>query len=273
MLADKNLKRTGMKPYMTILRSTFQKAYECGYINKNPVVNIVLPKKDKTRKEALTKREQELFFIYSERSSYFDLFRFLLLTGVRIGEASALTWDDIDFENDIISINKTISVIKGSEKEIYKKMGYEPVDGSCFILSDPKTEESNRELPINENCRQLLMNMYIRHDPNTQLVFHTKNKTHICHTNVDKRIKELCNLINERSGEYIRPFSAHTFRHTFATRCFENGVSPKTVQYLLGHTSAETTMEIYTHVTKEQAKKEICNVKIIDIKPRIINVG
>lgn len=264
LLADKNLKRMGIRPYITILRLTFQKAYECGHINKNPIVNIVLPKKDKVRREALTKREQELFLIYAQKSSYFDLFRFLLLTGMRIGEAAALTWDDIDLENNIISIDKTVSVIKGSEKEIYKKMGYEPVNGGCFILSDPKTPESKRELPINKSCRRLLLDMRLRRDPDTKQVFHTKNNTYINHTNVDARIKEICRLINERSGEHIRPFSVHTLRHTFATRCFENGVNPKTVQYLLGHTSAGTTMEIYTHVTKEQAKKEICNVRIID---------
>ena len=269
LIEEKSLTRSGIKPYANILKGSLQKAYECAYLKANPADAIMLPKKDSKFKEAMTPREQELFFIYAEGSSYYNLFQFLILTGVRIGEAIALTWEDIDLDNRTISINKTAVAIKGVEKDLYKERGYETFNNRAIVISSPKTEGSNRVLPISDACYLLLKNIDLRREPNVSLVFYSKRKSYLNHSNIDARIKVICDLINERSGEHIKSISAHTFRHTFATRCFEMNVNIKTVQYLLGHSSAETTMDIYTHISTEQAKKEIQMVNTLDITPII----
>ncbi len=255
------LKRSSLKAYLSPMKEALRQAVDCGYIAVDPVTRIILPKGERNIREALTKREQELFLMFAEGSSYCDLFRFLLLTGLRCGEAFALTWTDIDFDNRSIDVNKTVSEIKGSRKEACKNMGYD-IDKTSFFVTSPKTHASIRKVPMSDDCFELLNKMYMKRNRDTELVFHTKTNNYINHSNVDKRIKEICAVINERSGEKIKTISLHCLRHTFATRCFESGVSVKTVQALLGHSSIETTMDIYTHVTQELAFKEINKVKL-----------
>lgn len=269
LIEEKSLTRSGIKPYANVLRASLKKAYECGYLQADPAEGITLPKRNSKFREAMTPREQELFFIYAQGSSYYDLFRFLLLTGVRIGEAIALTWEDINMEERTISINKTAITVKGKEKDMYKERGYETACNRAVVISSPKTANSIRILPISDACHTLLEHMNLKREPKINLLFYSKNKSYLNHSNIDARLKAICNLINERSGEHIKSISAHTFRHTFATRCFELNVNIKTVQYLLGHSSAETTMDIYTHISTEQAKKEIQAINTLDLTPII----
>ena len=71
----------------------------------------------------------------------------------------------------------------------------------------------------------------------------------------------------------FQTFTPHTLRHTFATRCFENGMMPKTLQELLGHTSLNMTMDLYTHVTEEMKQKEIKKMVAIKSAPTGIDLG
>lgn len=112
---------------------------------------------------------------------------------------------------------------------------------------------------------ELLKRIKLKKKKDVSIVFPSQADTYLTVSGIDCAIKNICNEINSQSKEKIQRFSAHTFRHTYAARCLENGINPKTVQYLLGHSSLQTTMNIYTHITMEQAKKEVLSVDIIKL--------
>ena len=260
---NQSLKRGTIIDYLSPLKVAFRQAVKCGYIQINPTDNIIIPQqtsRTSAKKEALTKKEQDLFLSYAEKTVYFHLFQFLLLTGLRSGEALALTWDDIDMENRLIKIDKNLSVITGERKEICRNANIK-VGNTMHTLTTPKTNQSIRTIPISDSCYQVLSVLFESKNKETNLVFHTKRNNYVSVSNVNVSIKKICEHVNKDSDR-IKPFSSHTFRHTFATRCFENGLSAKMVQELLGHSNMATTMNVYTHITQDFAFNEINKVTL-----------
>lgn len=268
MSEEKNLKQRSISIYFSVLKIVFKKAADCEYIIIDPTIKVVLPKKDSTYKDALTHREQELFLEYAKNTknnSYYNLFRFALLTGMRVGEITALTWDDIDMLNQTINVNKTAIMIKNSQKDFYRSQGCQVADDVAVAIVPPKTTKSNRLLPMSKTCYDLLLNMQSKRSQETNIVFYSLKHSYLILSNIDRCIDRVCKRINQDSGENIKHISAHTFRHTFATRCLELNMNIKTVQYILGHSTIDTTMDIYTHITNEQAKKEIQAIDTLNI--------
>ncbi|NFG76236.1 site-specific integrase [Clostridium botulinum] len=150
-----------------------------------------------------------------------------LKTGARIGEILALTWNDIDFENNIIVINKQWNLNKKGE----------------YSFVDVKGVNSNRSIPI----PYVLV---------TELKKY-KNKNPI---NIDNRIFKYKNTASTSSNlirEYVRigfNISVHELRHTYATNLIQNGIDFKTTAKLLGHT-VEMTLNVYSHVTDDMMKR------------------
>ena len=260
LIESRNLQRRAAVNYLEAIKMPLQKAYECEYVASNPVKHINLPKDDIKTKHPLSHREQELFLAYSKTSSYYNLFVFLLNTGVRINEALALTWDDIDFDNRTVLINKSLKPVAKSNSRILENMGCAMTYNDSLIITTPKTKRSIRNLPMTEECYRLLLKMAQK--DNTGIVFKSTNGKYIWCTNVRIRIKEICEKINKESGELIRDITPHTFRHTFTTRCLESKLDIKTTQYLLGHSHISTTMQVYTHLTEEYLKTEIKSLNI-----------
>lgn len=151
---------------------------------------------------------------------YENLFYVAVNTGLRPGELFALMIDDIDLETGYINVNKTL---------VYQKY----LDDECktFRIETPKTKQSFRKVPINSVCRVYL---------EKQL-----------------ELKKIISRKRPKQQNDFSIFSGHTFRHTFATRCFEVGVEPKVVQDYLGHASLKMTMDLYTHVTESKSFHDI----------------
>ena len=163
---------------------------------------------------------------------------------------------DIDLENGYIEVNKTL---------VYQK--YLTDTRKEFHIEPPKTKQSYRKVPINSICmsyieRQFELKKIIsskRPKQQNNYLFVTKFNTPLNSQIYSDAIKAVIKQINlTRSFDAQFPiFSGHTFRHTFATRCFENGVDAKVVQSYLGHASLKMTMDLYTHVTKEKSSNDI----------------
>lgn len=250
-----------IKYIRAILTNIFEFAVREDLIVKNPCRHLQIPKKPKKTKRALTQDEQDRFLKESKlQTSYFPIFFTALATGMRVNEILGLTWDDVNFKQSTISINKTLVTIN-------KK----------FAFQTPKTATSKRVIPLRSDLKMLLANHKIKQNSiktecykrwkpleieyADNLIFTTKNGTPINYIDLNNRIKQIIDRLNsteillskdeERTARIIEKFSMHTLRHTFATRCFEMGVDPKIVQEILGHTNISMTMDIYTHTSHE----------------------
>ena len=230
-----------------LLVDIFNKAMIDEFVHKNPAKGIQVRHDESKEIRVLS---DDNFFITA------------VTTGMRIGELAALRWKDIDLDNKIIHVRRTL---------VYQK--YEDDECKTFHLELPKTKTSIRDIPINRQCETALKKQYIQKNviadkaPDEKkvekefldLLFTTKFNTplnaQIISDAIDKIIKEI-NLMRDVTNE-MDTFSCHCFRHTFATRCFEAGIQPKTVQNYLGHATLQMTMDLYTHVLKEHQISEM----------------
>jgi len=163
-----------------------------------------------------------------------------LCSGMRIGEICALTWDDIDTDNGIINIRRTIQRIYIIEEGIRK---------TELLLDTPKTKNSIREVPMNKDLIKMLK-------PIKKIV----NSTFFVITNDAKPTEPRTyrtyykNLMDALKMPKLK---FHGLRHSFATRCIESKCDYKTVSVLLGHSNITTTLNLYVHPNLEQKKKAI----------------
>lgn len=157
---------------------------------------------------------------------------------MRIGEICALKWEDIDTENGIISVKKTIQrvyMIEGEER--YTEL----------ILDSPKTKNSIRDIPMTRDLLKLLK-------PLKRIV----NNNYFVLTNEAKpteprTYRNYYKQFMQEIGVPILKF--HGLRHSFATRCIESKCDYKTVSVILGHSNISTTLNLYVHPNMEQKKR------------------
>ena len=144
-----------------------------------------------------------------------------------------------------------------------------------FHIETPKTTCSNRRIPINSDCREHLMDQIRMKDivsskyrnDSCPFLFTSSLNTPIEVQMYNDAITSVVKSVNYRRGvlDVMDYFTGHTFRHTFATRCFEAGIQPKVVQKYLGHATLQMTMDLYTHVTDELAQEDIEKISLADI--------
>lgn len=198
--------------------------------------------REKHNIEVLTKTDQKKIMNYiQEHFTFRNLGVYICLSaGMRIGEVCALTWEDIDIDNGIISVNRTIQRI------------YVIEDGNRrteLILDTPKTKNSIREIPISKDLLRILK-------PFKKIV----NPSFFVLTNDAKPTEPRTyrsyykNLMKELKMPELK---FHGLRHSFATRCIESNCDYKTVSVLLGHSNISTTLNLYVHPNMEQKKKAI----------------
>ena len=239
-----------------ILSDMFSKAMDDEFLVKNPAKSVRIYGKKKISAKALSKDEQEIFFECCAGTFYDNLFNIAVNTGLRPGELFALTEKDINLEEGYIDVNKTL---------VYQK--YLDDDCKVFHVEPPKTCQSYRKVPMNSLCRKYIerqirqKNVIENKRPKEKndYLFTTKFNTPLNSQIYSDAIKAVIDMINvsKSCDEEMEYFSGHTFRHTFATRCFEAGVSPKVVQSYLGHATLQMTMDLYTHVMPEKLNNDI----------------
>ena len=115
--------------------------------------------------------------------------------------------------------------------------------------------------------------LWKQHKEFKNLVFTSEDGSPIYYSNINGAIKDYIAKINvveialakeeKREPQIFKPFTCHTLRHTYATRCYENGVDQQVVQRLLGHSSMAMTTDLYTHVSENRKKEEVAELKIL----------
>ena len=252
---DKNGYRYETKNKVRImLLDMFDKALIDNFVLKNPCKGVKVVRDEEKDIRVLTRDEQTEFFDCCKGTFYDNLFIVAVSTGLRQGELCALTWDDIDLEKKEISVTKTL---------LYQKL-----DGDTkktFHINPPKTKTSKRKVPINKQCEIIQRNNVMSRksakplEGFEELLFTTKYGTPICDQIMIDAIHRIVDEINlcRDELEQMEKFSSHCFRHSFATRCFEANIPPKTVQTYLGHATLRMTMDLYTSVLSLQQQEDM----------------
>lgn len=248
---------SNVKSINRYISTCINEAVRQGYINKNYTVNVRLPKTEESETiNVLSIQDQRKFIEYIKNNDV-ELKNFFILalgTGMRQGEIMGLKWNDINFKTKTITITRSL-----------KKVTFINADGSRrseYIEQTPKTKSSIREIPISESVLkclkdqekiQKLNKLYIDNSLyiNSDYVFTDKIGNTIDKNKPNRHFRAILEKLD------ITPIKFHSLRHTFATRLFEKNIPVKTVQSLLGHKDINTTMNIYTHVMKEQKEKAI----------------
>lgn len=243
----------GLSKYHTFLNyvgKVLDFAINISLISDNPAKRVIVPKNKNDR----SRDNLENYYNKDELKHFFEclqdddnapqaypFFRLLAFSGMRKGEALALTWEDINFRDNTISINKTQS--RG--------------DNAKLVIQSPKTRRSNRNISIDPTTISVLHHWQIEQRKLLlQLGFNVNQKESYVFTNErgemfqpSKPRKWLEHTLKRYDLNHV---TVHAFRHTYATMAFEAGATIKSVQEQLGHSSYKTTMDVYTAVTKSK---------------------
>ena len=218
-------------------------------IYSNPMKDVLLPKK----KDDITSDDKDKYYSKEELKQFLELveseqdikltamFRLLAYTGIRKGELQALNWDDIDFTNNMITVNKTLAL--NTDKKV--------------VVQTPKSKSSIRSISIDEQTANILKRWKLKQRERFLMVGTRIKKYQPCFTEeitnsylylnfMNANLKRIC-----KKNEF-KLIKVHGFRHTHCSLLFESGFTIQEVQDRLGHSDLKTTMSIYAHATEKQ---------------------
>jgi len=192
-----------------VLKQIYNQAMEDDIVKKNIINKISMPTNNSPKVHALTKEEQKKVEKVAFEFEQGDLIVFLLHTGLRIGEALNLAWNDVNLNS------KEIRIVKS------------------------KTSSGIRTIPLNNMALAILRHR--KESGKKGYVFQTGNGNQLGNNN-----RRLCQRVAKAAG--VKSFSPHVCRHSFATRLLEKGANMKTVADLLGHANVQMAMNVYSDV-------------------------
>ncbi len=245
-LCDRGFTTGTIKLVSAVLGGCFRKAKRKNMIAVNPVPLAEIPKgKENRERYVFSREEQQKFMEYAMESYLGDMFYFILMTGLRNGEARALRWCDIDFGKKIISVNHTLI----------------DATGGGYLLDTPKTKCSKRKVPMNRDVKGILLGIRQEADRNgmgadEDYVFCLPDGGEISRHRVDAELGKIEKKMME-AGICAEHITCHCLRHAFATRAIENGMKPQVLKAILGHESLAMTMDLYSHVLGEEKAQEM----------------
>lgn len=264
---------SSMRDALGRVRECLESAKNNRIISENPCFDITVPWENITKERRfLSQEEQNRFLQQAENNWYKEMFYIMFLTGMRIGEIGGLKWEDVDFKNKCININRSLSC--------QYEAGVKNVR-----LTAPKTHNSYRRIPFmgeaeemflsqkkkQEKLKKELGKRYRSNGEFSDMVFVTSMGSPVFRFHAEKEIKKIVKAINEqeafdsvreqREPHYFEDLYPHAIRHTFCSRCFQLNMNPKVVQKLMGHQHYSTTIDIYTHVMQNDIDSEVCKLE------------
>ena len=216
----------------TLCRKCLEKAVEENLIRTNPAKGCKLPPKKAKEMQVLAPDEMQRFIVQAKVDGYFELFVLELCTGMRRGEILGLQWDDLNMQTGELHISRQVVLVDGK-----------------FQISTPKTKSSVRTIIIPPDILKILAeykkrinSVWIFPSPKIKGVpLHPASVTSI-----------LDRILKRAECKDIR---FHDLRHTFATTALANGMDVKNLLSIIGHVSAQTTLDIYLHSTQEMQRQ------------------
>jgi integrase len=247
---ERGLSASSVKRMHTMIKNCLQQAIKNNLIPRNSAEATILPKIKKSQIQVFTLENQQKFLKALAGERMKAAFIIALATGIREGELLGLYWNDIDLEQGILSIQRSIRRVQTSGAADKK---------TALIFQEPKTESGKRFIPLpdaaltglKEHKKQQVIEKLAAgeiYENECNLVFCTELGKPIDPRNFRKLFKRILNKAN------IPDIQFHALRHTFATRLLELNENPKVVQEILGHADISTTMNVYSHVLPDVKK-------------------
>ncbi|AYG01981.1 tyrosine-type recombinase/integrase [Lactococcus allomyrinae] len=238
--------------YFSITNRIFKYGLSLGIVSSNPCQNILIPKvkvqSTARQQKHLTKDELNQFFKHLEglpkglwtNEFMTALCRLLVASGLRIGEAFALNWEDLDFNNGTITVNKNVTLKQQ-------------------IQDSPKTSKSVRVVHIDPHAQKILKSWWLFQQkyfmalglPNQKLIFPKKTGGVADYNSFKRTLKTIF------KGANVPDIGFHGFRHSHASLCLNAGMSYKVIQERLGHATLKMTMDTYSHLEPTKAENEM----------------
>ena len=229
----------------------FKYGIDMELLTSNPMEKVIKPKlkeRPQQYQEFYDKDELNKFLSCAKKCNfrYFVYFRLLAYTGMRKGESLALKWSDIDFETNTISITRNVTT--GLNNRPY--------------ISNGKTANSVRRIPVDSETMNYLKEWrYCQQKDMLKKGFNFLDADNYIFPTINNGITSLSKprqwnkSIWDKFG--LRRIKIHGFRHTHASLCYSAGLNAKEIQKRLGHADSKTTMNVYTHVMKNDEKKAV----------------
>ena len=228
-----------------VLSKALNTAVRVGYIKSNPSELCVTPKLQKREIAPLTDAQVKSFVALCAGEEYGTVYKVILFTGLREGEALGLTWDCIDFETGVLKINKQLQRQDGKDVLVplkNSKPRYLTVPPFIVqLLKDERKHQLKQRLAAGE----LWQGWQSTEEMRTALVFVKADGSCITAAALYQRFKHLAEEIGVPGSR------VHDLRHTFAVLSLQNGDNVKTVQDNLGHATAAFTLDVYGHVSEK----------------------
>lgn len=239
---EQKLSTKTIKDILIVLKMILKYGAKNKWIDYQPFDLQFPTERTKQSIEVLSRVNQKKLMQYTQEHFTFRNLGVLicLSSGMRIGEICALKWEDIDIENGLINVRRTIQRIYSIENNVRK---------TEIIIDTPKTKHSIREIPMNKDLLKMIK-------PMKKIV----NNSYFVLTNDAKPTEPRTyrNYYKKLMRKLEMPeLKFHGLRHSFATRCIESKCDYKTVSVLLGHSNISTTLNLYVHPNLEQKKKAI----------------
>ena len=242
-----------------VVRPAFEMAVQDDLIRKNPfgfeLATVVV--NDSVTREAITRAQERAFLKFIQEDNcyrkYYDGIYILFNTGLRISEFCGLTISDIDFQNKRIRV----------DHQLQRKRDME------YIIEDTKTKSGERYVPMSQQVvecfRRVIANRKIPKqepmiDGYTGFLFLDKNAMPMVALHWEHYFKHILNKYNSIYKVQLPKITPHVCRHTFCSNMAKSGMSPKTLQYIMGHSDISVTLNTYTHLTFDDAKAEFDRV-------------
>lgn len=233
-----NLSVKTVRDITNVLKSILkysQEEYTCSINLKS----INMPKLNVAKIKVLNKREKGKLERYCLKQNTLKSLGVVvcLYTGLRIGELCALKWEDIDLEEKVIFVRKTL-----------QRVYIEKENNSKIIINSPKTTSSIRRVPINNKLYEILKPLKKEYK-NEDFFLTGSNEKYVEPRNYQNLFKLLLSECK------VKPYKFHILRHTFATYCIEVGMDAKSLSEILGHSNVNITLSRYVHSSDKIKKK------------------
>ena len=242
-----------------IIKPAFQMAVDEDVIRHNPFNFVVtdVVKNDERKRRALTPEQAHSFMEFVKQDNYhkkhFDQYMVLLLTGMRISELCGLTIGDIDFEQKMLRINKQL--LRDEHSNLRVETTKTP-NGVRFIPIDDELEVHLKKLV--EKRPPLDVEPIV--DGHSGFLVLDAKKQPIVAMHIEHHMQRTLAKYNEAHDEKLS-VTPHVLRHTFCTMLANKQLDLKSLQYLMGHSDASTTLNIYTHASYEHTKEQLAKLK------------